>query len=215
MSITAVSLLCKSQLSLRAKAGYSLELPAHRRALTDGRGCHARCNLGFSILLTDTSTCSSAQPKLGFEQATFWSLANLHYSLSYSRRLYYYDLLLICHSTGLMLALYSKPKFSAKCSEFCLWFKSSKLQLPWQCLIGLCAGLWLAVKVFPDLFLYCVCVLLLALCFSPYSSHSGNCPISILFIIIIYYHHSLGLFSVIQPLLGHNNLGQRSLLLAT
>ena len=44
--------------------------PAHHRALTDGRGCHARCqphirsNLGFSILLKDTSTCS-AQPGAG------------------------------------------------------------------------------------------------------------------------------------------------------
>ena len=77
-------------------------------------------------------------PELGFEQATFWSLADLHYLLSYSRHLYYYYLLLICHSTDLMLALYSKSKFSAKCSEFWLWFKSSKLQLPWQCLIVLC-----------------------------------------------------------------------------
>ena len=39
---------------LRAKAGYTLDkLPAHHRAL--------RSNMGFSILLKDTSTCSSAQ----------------------------------------------------------------------------------------------------------------------------------------------------------
>ena len=44
---------------------------AHRRALIDGRGRHARCqphirsNLGFSILLKDTSTCRSAQPGAG------------------------------------------------------------------------------------------------------------------------------------------------------
>ena len=43
---------------LWARAGYNLDKsPAHHRALTDGRGCHARCqlyirsNLGFSILL--------------------------------------------------------------------------------------------------------------------------------------------------------------------
>ena len=57
---------------LWARAGCSLDKsPAHRRALTDGRGRHARCqlhirsNLGFSILLKDTSTCSSAQPGAG------------------------------------------------------------------------------------------------------------------------------------------------------
>ena len=39
----------------------------HTHSYTDGRNCHARCqlhfrsNLGFSILLKDTSTCSSAQ----------------------------------------------------------------------------------------------------------------------------------------------------------
>lgn len=49
----------QSQLSLWAKA-------AHHRALTDGRGCHKRCqlhitsNLGFSILIKDNSTCCSA-----------------------------------------------------------------------------------------------------------------------------------------------------------
>ena len=53
---------------LRARAGYSLDKsPARGRALSDGRGLHARCqphirsNLGFSILLKDTLTCSSAQ----------------------------------------------------------------------------------------------------------------------------------------------------------
>ena len=60
---------------------------------TDGRGHHASCqlhirsNLGFSILLKDTSTCSSAQPslgELGFEPATLRSLADL-LQLSYSR----------------------------------------------------------------------------------------------------------------------------------
>ena len=57
---------------LWASAGYTLPpLPAYHRALTDGRGCHTRCqlhirsNLGFSILLKDTSTCSSAQPGAG------------------------------------------------------------------------------------------------------------------------------------------------------
>ena len=57
---------------LWARAGYTLDkTPAHHRALTDGRGHHARCqlhirsNLGFSILLKDTSTCSSAQPRAG------------------------------------------------------------------------------------------------------------------------------------------------------
>ena len=42
---------------------------SHTYSYTNGRGCHARCqlhirsNLGFSILLKDTSTCSSAQPE--------------------------------------------------------------------------------------------------------------------------------------------------------
>ena len=41
---------------------------SHTHSYTDGRGCHARCqmhmrrNLEFSILLKDTLTCSSAQP---------------------------------------------------------------------------------------------------------------------------------------------------------
>ena len=41
----------------RAKAGYTLS-PSHRRALTDGN-CTSEVQ-GFSILLKDTSTCSSA-----------------------------------------------------------------------------------------------------------------------------------------------------------
>ena len=49
------------------KPGHILdESPAHRRSLTDGRGCHTGCQpgaiLGFSILLKDTSTCSSVPP---------------------------------------------------------------------------------------------------------------------------------------------------------
>ena len=66
---------------LWTRAGYSLDKsPAHHRILTDGRAHHARSqlhirsNLGFSILLKDTSTCSSA----------FWSPADLLYLLSYS-----------------------------------------------------------------------------------------------------------------------------------
>ena len=41
------------------------ELPAHRRTRTDGSGCHTRCHLHIrsnSIVLKDTSTCSSALP---------------------------------------------------------------------------------------------------------------------------------------------------------
>ena len=50
---------------------------AHRRALTGGGGRHARCqlhirsSLGFSVLLSNTSL------ELGFEPATFRSLADL------------------------------------------------------------------------------------------------------------------------------------------
>ena len=80
LSVTTSSLLwghggfywSQSQPCLWVRAGYSLDMsPAHRRALTDGRGRHARCephirsNLGFSILHKDTSTCSSAQPGAG------------------------------------------------------------------------------------------------------------------------------------------------------
>ena len=75
----------QSQLSL-LRAGCSLDKsPAHRRALIVGGGHHARCqlhtrsNLGFSILLKDASTCSSAQLS-----ATFQSLADRLYPLSYS-----------------------------------------------------------------------------------------------------------------------------------
>ena len=57
---------------LLARAGCSLDKsPAHRKALTDGRGFHAKCqllirsNLGFSILLKDTLTCSSVQSGAG------------------------------------------------------------------------------------------------------------------------------------------------------
>ena len=81
-------------MGLRGFCCWSLSLdksPAHHRALTDGRWCHARCQLhlrsksGFSMLLKCwwDSTCSSAL--LGFEPATFRSLADLLCLLSYSR----------------------------------------------------------------------------------------------------------------------------------
>ena len=45
------------------RPGYTLdELPAHRRTLTDGI-CTSGATLGFSILLKDTSTCSSVPPR--------------------------------------------------------------------------------------------------------------------------------------------------------
>ena len=79
LSVTALSLLWGRRVfaganpsCLWAKAGYTLdESSAHCRALTDSRGRHARCQLhirsssGFSILLKDNSTCSSAQPGAG------------------------------------------------------------------------------------------------------------------------------------------------------
>ena len=77
---------------LWARAGYTLDkLSPHRRALTDGRGRHARCqphiNLGFSILHKDTSTCSSALPTVGIWTSdlptTNWPAL---YPLSYSRQ---------------------------------------------------------------------------------------------------------------------------------
>ena len=45
------------------RPGFTLdELPAHRRTLTDGI-CTSGATLGFSILLKDTSTCSSVPPR--------------------------------------------------------------------------------------------------------------------------------------------------------
>ena len=37
--------------------------PAHHRALTDSRGANCTSELGFNILLKDTSTCSSVPPQ--------------------------------------------------------------------------------------------------------------------------------------------------------
>ena len=76
------------------RPGYILdESPAHRRTLTDGSGCLHKvptctsgATLGFSILLKDTSACSSVLPgELGFKPAIFWSPVNQLYPLSYSR----------------------------------------------------------------------------------------------------------------------------------
>ena len=72
---------------LWARAGYTLDKSlAHLMAEAAMQGA-IRSNLGFSILLRDTSTCSSAQPspELGFEPATFQSLIDLLYPLGYSR----------------------------------------------------------------------------------------------------------------------------------
>ena len=57
-----------------------------RHSHTDGRGCHAgwhlfiRSNLGFSILLKDTWTCSLEEP--GIQPTTFWLLDNPPWLLS-------------------------------------------------------------------------------------------------------------------------------------
>ena len=76
----------QSQLSLWAKAGYTLDkLPAHHRAFTDGRGCHARCqlhirsNFGVQYLAQGCFDVqlSSAPGELGFEPATVRSLVDL------------------------------------------------------------------------------------------------------------------------------------------
>ena len=62
---------------------------SHTHSYADGGGCHARCqlqatrgNLGFSILLKDTSTCSWGEP--GFEPVTFRLLYDPLDLLSYS-----------------------------------------------------------------------------------------------------------------------------------
>ena len=53
---------------------------------TQGANCTSGAILGFSILLKDTTTCSSvpAQGSLGFKPATFQSLVHQLYPLSYS-----------------------------------------------------------------------------------------------------------------------------------
>ena len=52
----------------------------HTHSYIDVGGCHARW---FSILLKDTSTCSLGEPV--FDPATFQSLDNLLYFLSYRK----------------------------------------------------------------------------------------------------------------------------------
>ena len=68
----------QSQPCLRARAGYSLDKsPAHHRALTDEQ-CGVQCS---RTLRYAAQPC----PELGLEPATFWSLVDLLYPLSYSR----------------------------------------------------------------------------------------------------------------------------------
>ena len=63
---------------------------SYPHSYTDGGGCHASCqlhirsNLGFSILLKDTLTCSSAQPG-GAWIRTFQTLDDPLYPMSFSR----------------------------------------------------------------------------------------------------------------------------------
>ena len=56
-------------------------------AVTQGANCTSGAILGFSILLKDTSTCSSVPPQgsWGFEPATFWILVHQLYPMSYSQ----------------------------------------------------------------------------------------------------------------------------------
>ena len=90
LSVPALSLLWGSGGFCWSQSELSLsKSPAHCRVLTDGRGCHARCQhqeqFGVQDLAQghfDMQLSSAREP--GFEPATFQSLANLLYPLTYS-----------------------------------------------------------------------------------------------------------------------------------
>ena len=57
--------------------GYPLDKsPAHRRALTDGRGNDARYQYGSASCSSTLQHAAQLSPELGFEPATFQSLAD-------------------------------------------------------------------------------------------------------------------------------------------